>query len=85
MRVAQAYEALAGSGKLPAAEARRQWDAARAMYVRSLEIWQDMQRRGILTGEDASIPDEVTRRIARCEESLRDLAAALRGQRLRRV
>ena len=53
------------------------------MYVRSLQIWQDMQRRGILTGEDAAKPEEVAREIARCDASLRSLRDAhqARGQR----
>ena len=44
------------------------------MYVRSLQIWQDMQKRGILTGEDAARPEEAAREIAQCHASLRRLA-----------
>jgi hypothetical protein len=46
------------------------------MYVRSLEIWHDMQRRGILTGEDASKPEEVVRDIAECDAHLGRLVRA---------
>ncbi len=43
------------------------------MYARSLAIWQDMQKRGILTGEDPTKPQEVAREIAQCDASLRQL------------
>jgi hypothetical protein len=33
------------------------------MYARSLAIWQDMQQRGILTGEYATKPQEVAQEI----------------------
>jgi non-specific serine/threonine protein kinase/serine/threonine-protein kinase len=74
MRVAATYEALASSRDAAPDEQREQWRTAREMYARSLEIWQDMQRRGILTGEDASKPDEVARAIAQCDVHLRKLA-----------
>jgi hypothetical protein len=41
------------------------------MYARSLEIWQGLQKRGILTGDDGAKPEEVAREIARCDTFLR--------------
>ena len=74
IHIARAYAALAASGNAAPAEQREHWHAARAMYVRSQKIWLDMQRRGILTGEDAAKPEEVAREIALCDASLQRLA-----------
>lgn len=68
MHLAEAYSALATSDK---DEQREHWRSARNMYARSLETWQEMKRRGILTGEDAAKPDEVSREIARLDDFLR--------------
>jgi non-specific serine/threonine protein kinase/serine/threonine-protein kinase len=65
MHLGAAYAALAGSGDTETTEQQVFWRTARNMYVRSLEIWQDMKRRGILTGEDAGRPQEVAHAIAR--------------------
>ena len=65
MRVAAVHAALGAYPKAGAAEQRERWHTARAMYVRSLDVWQDMQTRGILTAEDAAKPQEVAREIAR--------------------
>jgi predicted trehalose synthase len=73
--VAATHALLAGSEAATAREQREQWSAAREMYVRSLEIWVDMQRRGILPDLDATSAAEVTREIARCDENLRKLPA----------
>jgi tetratricopeptide (TPR) repeat protein len=74
MRVAAAYAAVGASGNLGAAELREHWGTARDLYARSLDIWEDMQKRGILTAEDATKPQEVARELARCDASLRRLA-----------
>jgi eukaryotic-like serine/threonine-protein kinase len=73
MRVAAAHAALGASPKFGAAEKREHWRTARELYARSLEVWQDMQKRGILTAEDAAKPEELARNIARCDASLRHL------------
>jgi serine/threonine protein kinase/tetratricopeptide (TPR) repeat protein len=73
MQVAETHEALANSRNAAPAVQQEHWRAARALYVRSLGIWQDMQRRGILTGEDATRPADVAREIAQCDASLRKL------------
>ena len=74
MRVAAAYAALGASGKLGAAERREHWHTARDLYARSLAVWQDMQKRGILTAEDRTKPEEIARELERCDASLRELA-----------
>jgi hypothetical protein len=69
-RVAAAYAALGASPKLGAAEQREHWQTARDLYARSLAVWQDMQKRGILTAEDRTKPQEIAREIARCDAAL---------------
>ena len=49
MRVAAIHAALGASPKLGAAEKREHWRTARDLYARSLEVWQDMVKRKILT------------------------------------
>jgi serine/threonine protein kinase len=70
IHLAWAYAALAGTKDVPTTEQQEHWHSARDMYARSLEIWQDMQKHGILTGEYTAKPEEVTREIAKCEAAL---------------
>jgi eukaryotic-like serine/threonine-protein kinase len=70
LHLADAYVALATSDKLSGSDRQKYWRAAHDFYQRSLNIWQDMQRRGILTADDADKPDEVTRGIAKCDAAL---------------
>src|SRR5262249_55248202 len=70
MHLGQAYAAVATSKNVPSAEQPAHWLAARNMYARSLNIWQDMQKRGILTAEDSAKPKEVAREMARCDAFL---------------
>lgn len=72
-RVAAIYAALGASANIGTAERRQHWGTARDLNARSLAIWQDMQKRGILTAEDAAKPEEIAREIARCDDSLRRL------------
>ena len=74
MRVAAAYAALGASGELGAAERREHWQTARDLYAQSLAVWQEMQKNGILTAEDAAKPQELAREIKRCDAALRRLA-----------
>jgi tetratricopeptide (TPR) repeat protein/tRNA A-37 threonylcarbamoyl transferase component Bud32 len=74
MRVAAAYAALGASASTGVAEKRARWETARALYAQSLDVWQDMQKRGILTAEDATKPQDLAREIARCDAALRQLA-----------
>jgi tetratricopeptide (TPR) repeat protein/tRNA A-37 threonylcarbamoyl transferase component Bud32 len=75
MRVAAIHAALGASPRLGAAERREHWRTSRQLYASSLDVWQDMQKRGILTAEDRTKPEEVTAEIARCDAALRRLAA----------
>jgi hypothetical protein len=43
------------------------------MYVSSLEIWEDMERRGTNTALDKGSPAQVKAEIARCDANLRRL------------
>ena len=74
MRIAAAYAALGASGQLAEEERRGHWQTARGLYAHSLDVWLDMQKRGILTAEDGTKPQEVARELARCDASLRQLA-----------
>jgi tRNA A-37 threonylcarbamoyl transferase component Bud32/tetratricopeptide (TPR) repeat protein len=69
-RIAAIHAALGASQDLGVAERREHWRSARDLYARSLDVWRDMQKRGILTAEDAAKPREVAREIARCDDSL---------------
>jgi tetratricopeptide (TPR) repeat protein len=69
MLVGHTYTALAtSSGATPAERSERRREAC-STYARSNAIWQDMQRRGILTGDVVQYRDEVARRVASCETS----------------
>jgi tetratricopeptide (TPR) repeat protein len=59
MRVAETYATLGGPAH------RR---TARDLYEQSLAVWQDMQKRGILTAEDRTKPAELTRALERLEK-----------------
>jgi serine/threonine protein kinase len=76
LHVGDAHAALARSTRLGTTERRGHWHSARDMYARSLAIWQDMQQRGILTGEDAARPGQLAREVARCDASLHTPARA---------
>jgi non-specific serine/threonine protein kinase/serine/threonine-protein kinase len=73
MRVAATHAALGASARLGESLQREHWRSARDMYARSLEIWEGMQKRGILTAEDSTRPQDVAREIARCDVALRQL------------
>jgi tetratricopeptide (TPR) repeat protein/tRNA A-37 threonylcarbamoyl transferase component Bud32 len=74
MRIAATYAALGESPGLGAATQREHWRSARELYVQSLAIWEDMQKRGILTADDAPKPQDAAREIKRCDASLRQLS-----------
>src|SRR5438874_1366433 len=66
-----AYAELARSSKSPSSEQQEHWRVARDLYRHSLEIWQDIQKRGTLSAELATKPGEASRRLAECEAALR--------------
>ena len=47
------------------------WNEARNRYRRGLDIWRDLEKRNVLRVADARKPDEVARKLARCEATLR--------------
>jgi eukaryotic-like serine/threonine-protein kinase len=65
-----AHVALADSTKSRAGEQQEDWRVARDFYQRSLAIWQEMQKRGILTAEIATKPEETARELAKCDAAL---------------
>jgi tetratricopeptide (TPR) repeat protein/tRNA A-37 threonylcarbamoyl transferase component Bud32 len=73
MRVAAIQAALGASAELDAVERREHWRTARNLYAQSLGVWQDMQKRGVLTAEDRTKPQDAAREIARCDGALREL------------
>ncbi len=63
MRVAAAHAALGVLKKLSATDRQGHRRSARELFTRSLEIWLDMRKRGILTAEDATKPEDVAREL----------------------
>jgi tetratricopeptide (TPR) repeat protein len=61
---------------LAANKDREQLQEARSLYQKSLDILQAPGNRGVLTGDLAKLPDEVSRAIARCDAALAKLQAA---------
>jgi serine/threonine protein kinase len=70
MLVGHTYAALAASEQADTSARREHRRAACATYGRSLAIWQDMQQRGILTGDVVPYRDEVVRQTAACNSML---------------
>ena len=70
-RVADAEAALGASAKTPAASRPGHWKEARSFYQRSLDIWQDLSRRGLLRGGNVGEPDRVAAQLTRCNEALK--------------
>ena len=62
---------LADNKSLPMAERQSSWRAARSLYVRSLEIWQDLEKRKILVQADSGKDAIVLRKIALCDSALK--------------
>jgi tetratricopeptide (TPR) repeat protein len=77
--LAATHAGLAELKSTDLAQRREHWRAARDMYVQSQAIWQDMQKRGILTADNGEKPQEVARGIAQCDEALRKLSSATAG------
>jgi hypothetical protein len=75
----EAYEALAIPKEVPPSETTHHWTAAREMFQRGLDIYEDMRSRGILGGGDMREPDEVTGNIAKCDAALRKSMSGLIG------
>jgi serine/threonine protein kinase len=74
-RLAQTYITLASSPKAPIADREEQWLAARSNLQKSLKLWNSMRQSGTLPGNETSQPDEIARKIARCDAELEKLKA----------
>ena len=77
--LAATHVGLAQSKSADLPQRRKHWRAAREMYIQSQAIWQDMQKRGILTADNGEKPQEVALGIARCDEALRQMSSATAG------
>jgi non-specific serine/threonine protein kinase/serine/threonine-protein kinase len=67
----QAEAMLGANEQVVPDERRNHWQAARGIYVRSLEIWRDLKRRKILSPSDRGKEEGVLRKIALCDAALR--------------
>ncbi|MGH9162811.1 MAG: protein kinase domain-containing protein [Vicinamibacteraceae bacterium] len=65
----QAQVAIASEGGNPAVR-QKWWRAAHDLYGRSMAVWDDLRRRGILSPIDKPKLEAVSRRLARCERML---------------
>ena len=65
-----AYEALANQPQASASESQPHWSAARDMFRESLNILDDLRRRGILNAADAEWATEIAGEIAKCDAAL---------------
>jgi len=63
---------LASVNKLQREQIGR-WNEARSRYRQSLDIWRDLEKRNVLRTADAGKPDEVARKLARCDAALAKL------------
>ncbi len=70
-RLGETHALIASNAKFSKAERREQWEKAREMFTRSLQIWQDMEKRGVLDESAADEPKKVLREIERCDFALK--------------
>ncbi|HKF42345.1 MAG TPA: protein kinase [Thermoanaerobaculia bacterium] len=61
---------LASAPKTGSAARLALWSEARSLYRRSLEIWLDLRKRGVMKPSDAGTPDQIASKIARCDQAL---------------
>lgn len=65
-QLGKTYAALAAANS----NFKEQWRAAKEAYQKSLVIYQEMKSNGMLSGADASKPDEIAREIVKCDSAL---------------
>ena len=68
--IGDVYSTIARRRKVNPDERRKNCKTAREMYERSLQIWQDMQNRGIISNVNAGKPESIIRKIAECDTAL---------------
>ena len=70
-QLGKAYTLLASNPRMTVAEQQQNWCAGRSEYQKSVDIWQDMEGKGMLNQVDLEKRDEVARTLADCESALR--------------
>jgi non-specific serine/threonine protein kinase/serine/threonine-protein kinase len=70
-RLGETHAFIASNAKFSKAEKQQQWQKAREMFTRSLQIWENMQRRGVLDASAEEEPRKVVREIERCDLALK--------------
>ena len=73
LQLARIYEGLGNCVATIARNDKRaaNWQEAKRWYQQSLDVWNELQRKGTLTFEYAKKPDEVKQKIEKCEPGLR--------------
>ena len=69
--MAGTYRLLAQRNESPRSDRSANLRAAHDRYQRSLEIWQDLKNKGLLSRTDVGKPDEVAKKIADCDAALK--------------
>ncbi len=69
--LAEAEATLAANRALPTVQRKKSWESARNLYLKSLEIWQELEKRNILAQADRGKDQIVSRKIALCNSALR--------------
>ncbi|HUU98991.1 MAG TPA: serine/threonine-protein kinase [Phycisphaerae bacterium] len=72
-RTGSAYAALGSQAGTPAPQRLEHWRSARASYMRSLRVFDDMRERGILPPSDAEAFAELNTQIAKCDAAIAEL------------
>jgi len=55
----------------PNAKQRQEWREARNWFQKSLDVYQDMKRKGMLSHDDVGDSDKVAKEITKCDAALR--------------
>jgi tetratricopeptide (TPR) repeat protein len=69
-QLGKAHLLLASKSTKPVDRQHREWKAARDQFQQSLDIWNEIKRKNLLTA-DADKPDEIAREIAQCDAALK--------------
>jgi serine/threonine protein kinase len=71
-QLARIYESLGDCFSTMARNDKRvaNWQEAKRWYQQSLDVWNDLQRKGTLTAVYGKKPDEVKRKLEKCERGL---------------
>jgi non-specific serine/threonine protein kinase/serine/threonine-protein kinase len=67
---AEAEEKLAAAPKTTSAARAGHWRQARSLYRKSLDLWLDLRKRGVLRPANAGEPDRIAQQITRCDQAL---------------